>query len=124
MSKDINMLIIEGVASSTPDIEEMQFGKTSRFFIKNKSKFGKNESELTIKIESFDQVADYVFENVKEGDRVTAFGKLKYRQWIKDGKQCFAFSVHASKVRITNDKKEEDKDEQSYYFDSHSGEEA
>ena len=104
----LNNIVLAGNVVKDPTTRSTPTGKnvsTLRLAVNNPL----NDKEvLYIDIETWDKQAEFVGKHVKKGSSVSAVGRLRLDEWMKDGNKQSKYLVIADKVNFIGSKKKED----------------
>jgi single-strand DNA-binding protein len=104
----LNNIVLAGNVVKDPTTRSTPTGKnvsTLRLAVNNPL----NDKEvLYIDIETWDKQAEFVGKHVKKGSSVSAVGRLRLDEWMKDGNKQSKYLVIADRVNFIGGKKKED----------------
>lgn len=104
----LNNIVLAGNVVKDPTTRSTPTGKnvsTLRLAVNNPL----NDKEvLYIDVETWDKQAEFVGKHVKKGSSVSAVGRLRLDEWMKDGNKQSKYLVIADRVNFIGGKKKED----------------
>ena len=103
----INNIVLAGNVVKDPSSRTTPSGKnvsTIRLAVNNPL----NDKEvLFIDVETWDKQAEFINKFVKKGSSVSAVGRLKLDEWVKDGNKQSKYFVVADRVNFVGNKKKD-----------------
>lgn len=104
----LNNIVLAGNVVKDPVTRSTPMGKsvaTVRLAVNNPL----NDKEvLFIDVETWEKQAEFVGKHVKKGSSVSAVGRLKMDEWMKDGVKQSKYLVVADRINFIGGKKKED----------------
>lgn len=94
----INSVTIQGRLGRDPELKTVGQKSLCTFSIAHDDGWGDNKRSFWITIEAWEKKADFCAKHLKKGQRVTVAGRLKVREYEKDGQKRLAVEVVAQDV--------------------------
>ena len=108
----INKCIILGRLGQDPESKQLESGMVTNFTVATSEKWTKDgqaqEKTEWHRISTFGKLAELTGQYLKKGRQVYIEGKIRTRQWDKDGETRYSTDIIADKVEFLGDAKNAD----------------
>ena len=94
----INSITIQGRLGRVPELKTVGQKSLCTFSIAHDDGWGDSKKGFWITIEAWEKKADFCAKHLKKGQRVTVSGRLKVREYEKDGQKRLAVEIVAQDV--------------------------
>lgn len=94
----INTITIQGRLGRDPELKTVGQKSLCTFSIAHDDGWGDNKRTFWIAVEAWEKKADFCAKHLRKGQRVTVAGRLKVREYEKDGQKRLAVEIVAQDV--------------------------